>query len=279
MTPTAFPSLDHLDLTLGRDRFGHRNPILRLGTGHLAIAGSTDSGKSSWVHSAIAEGARSPYCQVIGVDLKRTELTRWSARLCALARDLREANLLADRVDTFLDQRMALLERWARNTWPATRRHPFILFALDELAEAFKSDRLAEVADRVARLGRAIGFSLISASQQLNAKLLDGTGFRALHTRRATLYDPEAESYRMTLGQDWRRSHGPLVDYLAMDRPGVAVWTDPYISPTPWLCRSTWWRPADIALRADTTARFAIRLPHLLRNLAEDLETGVAAPC
>lgn len=274
----AATALTELDLTLGRDRFGHRNPIIRLGTGHLAIAGTTDAGKSSWVNSVIGAASTSPYCQVIGVDLKRTELPRWGPRLCALARDQREATLLAARVDELVDLRGTLLERWNVHTWPATRRHPFIVLAIDELAEAFKSDDLAAAADKMARLGRALGLCVVSATQQMSAKLLDGTGFRALHTRRATLYDPEGESYRMTLGQDWRRVYGDLIAYLAMDRPGVAVWTDPYVSPHPWLCRSTWWRPRDVDVRADATARLAIRLPTILRALNEDLEDGVAAP-
>lgn len=249
---------------LGRAQFGLRGPSWDLAGGHTLIAGTTGAGKSSWVNSAVGALAPLPHVQLIGLDLKRVELSPWSGRLAALAREPIEADQLARQLDRLLDARAAIADAHRWKWWRASADLPYVALIADELAEAAAHAAVLDVVLRIGRVGRALGVVMLAATQQPNAKVLGGTDLRSLFVRRAALFDPEQLSYVMALGQQATKTHASLLAWLSMDRPGLAVWSDPSTHPVPWLARAHYWTDGDVDHQVAATGHLAVPLDRLI---------------
>jgi S-DNA-T family DNA segregation ATPase FtsK/SpoIIIE len=180
---------------------------------HVLIAGVNGSGKSGLINVALGSLARCQDLVLWGVDLKGgMEFAAWQPVLGRLATSPASARLLLEAANRALDARMSLLasRRWRR--WRPTAKEPLLLIVVDEIAELADEDLV--LVQRIARLGRAPGVQLITATQRPSAKQLEstddsGVALRGqLHTR-ICMRVTETNEAGMVLGsglvaQGWR---------------------------------------------------------------------------
>jgi energy-coupling factor transporter ATP-binding protein EcfA2 len=154
--------------------------------GHALITGTTGSGKSTWVHAALATllTQNSPKdLSVALVDPKRNELTLWSQvpHLFGYACESQDAeNLLAALVEE-MNRRGELFGRklcrdiQGYNTRVETNEQlPYVLIVIDECLDLVMSGtrRLNELLKTISIRGRSAGIILWAATQHASA--LDG---------------------------------------------------------------------------------------------------------
>ncbi len=163
---------------------------------HALVSGLTGSGKSVTCHNIIGQLAAFPDVAIVGVDLKRTDMTLWAPRLTRLATSPGEADDLLDELRRLIDARTQTLSEFGALRWNPSFG-PWMVIVIDEYAELSAVDtsglsgqpskqleahfraarttrqiRLANVSS-IARLGRAVGFTLIVATQYPTVEVLD----------------------------------------------------------------------------------------------------------
>lgn len=253
-------------LTLGVSRTGPAPELEVDGPGgvrHLLIAGTTGSGKGSWLQSVLGAAAPRADVQVCMIDPKALDSAAWAPRLAALAVDDLSIHNLSQRVAaTLLERRHEAAARgW--QAWEPTPERPVILLVVDELARAIKVPSFAELLDLVLHVGRALGVGVVCATQQANAKVVASTELRSLFTCRAALFDAEAAGYVFLYGKDVVSRYMPdAFGWLRYDRPGLAAWSNG--TGAPWLARAYQWTRQDVARVVDATRHLAVDIDDLL---------------
>ena len=205
--PNQTPSLVTLRAVMESEAFekvAHRSPLaIALGKGaggeamvadlarmpHLLIAGSTGSGKSVCINSIIScllLQAAPTQLRMLMVDPKRVELTPFNG----IPHLLVPVIVDTDRVVHYLrgvlremDRRYRTLEEAeVRNiegfnaAVPPQRRMPYLLIAIDELADLMMSapHDVEHTICRLAQLGRATGIHLVIATQRPSVDVVTG---------------------------------------------------------------------------------------------------------
>lgn len=141
---------------------------------HMLIGGSTGTGKSTYIHVLIHSLIRIAYIAII--DCKRLDFA-YLKNHCALARSSSDAFLLLQAIEKEMNHRLDLLESaGVRNIQSYNKKNgglPFIVVFIDELAE-LRNDEIIASIDRLSRLARAVGISLVAATQRPSVKVIPG---------------------------------------------------------------------------------------------------------
>lgn len=129
---------------------------------------------------------------LLGVDLKRVELSMWRRFGIRVATNFEDAALFTRFVQSTMMARYTKMEQMGINNWddmPEDQRGPALMLMVDELGELLapikgKSDEMKEMQEQqeevsanlasIARLGRAAQVFIVLATQRPSADLIDG---------------------------------------------------------------------------------------------------------
>jgi DNA segregation ATPase FtsK/SpoIIIE, S-DNA-T family len=233
--------------------FEDGSPVLaRLAYRNVLIGGTTGSGKSGVLNVIMAALVASRDVVIWGIDLKGgMELRPWNGCLGRLATTPDGAVAMLADARTILHQRAATAT--ARLWQPAPGR-PGLVIVVDEYAEL--PDEAKEIADSVARLGRAVMVNLIVATQRPSQAAMGGGAARSQMDVRVCLRVKERRDADLILGQgSWAAGWHPET----LDTQGKFLLCDPEHDTA---------RPARAYLISDRdiddhTAHWSIRRPLL----------------
>jgi S-DNA-T family DNA segregation ATPase FtsK/SpoIIIE len=167
----------------------------------VLIGGATGSGKSGVVNVIMAGLTACVDAMVWGIDLKQgMELRPWVACLGRLATTPEQATDLLGAAVTELERRAALMAGHGAREWTPRPDNPALVIMIDEYAELPEHAR--ELADRIARLGRAVAVTLIVATQRPTQKAMgQGSAVRSQMDVRICLRVREQRDTDLILGQ------------------------------------------------------------------------------
>ncbi|MBT1171005.1 FtsK/SpoIIIE domain-containing protein [Bifidobacterium sp. SO4] len=145
---------------------------------HLAVIGVTGAGKSALIGGILTNleaYVTSGEAVIYGIDLKQgIELNRYGGYIRQVASTLEQTVELLRTLNDEMDRRARILLDGYRNQTETSRDMPMILVIVDEAAEltgatdkALKQlqEEARNLLDRILRLGRALGFTAVLASQ------------------------------------------------------------------------------------------------------------------
>jgi hypothetical protein len=145
----------------------------------VLVAGIKGSGKSSWVNAIVAEAVSDPGpVELVGIDLKRTELAPWRNQFARLALDPHDVTDVLRYVFEENHQRTRWMEQHGVRKWHPGLPFPRLLLVIDELrqlATKWPGDEDGEPGERIAlaasigALGRAQAVQLVCATQNPRA--------------------------------------------------------------------------------------------------------------
>jgi S-DNA-T family DNA segregation ATPase FtsK/SpoIIIE len=173
---------------------------------HLLIAGATGYGKTSMVASVIHSVMHRAI--VVIIDLKGIDFEYLRGH-CLVAITNEEASRVLIAMNKEFERRRDILRKYRIRKFSACPEEmPYMVLVIDELMELSK-DNLA-LLDRLVRLARATGISVIAASQRTSTTVIPGDT-RANFVARCCFKVPSAIDSRVVLGEDCN---------LAADLPG-----------------------------------------------------------
>lgn len=168
---------------------------------HMLIGGVTSYGKSNFIHQLIASLLMLDFVQVAIVDCKRLDF-KYLDGICALARRGKEAVSLLKALNKEMDRRFDALEKAeVVKVQQYEGDLPFIVLIVDELTEISGNDEVMNLLDRVVRLGRATGISIVAATQRPSVKAIPGDT-RANFSARLMFQAASEIDSRIVLGED-----------------------------------------------------------------------------
>ncbi|WP_204387613.1 FtsK/SpoIIIE domain-containing protein [Bifidobacterium pullorum] len=201
---------------------------------HTLVAGRTGAGKSILLRQLIrnaipdiADGC----VRAFGVDLKDgVELDRWSPWM-QIADNLDATIAVLEQVDRERGERNTLLREQGSDKVEVSRDLPLIALIVDELAELAggvdkntrsQQERARFLLDRILRLGRAAGITVVAASQDPRKERLP---VRDAFPNRIALALNSREEATMLMGEDAVRD-GCAPHAIPSSTPGVGYWHD-----------------------------------------------------
>lgn len=201
-------------LVWGTD-YASRPATVRLGVGHILVAGSTGAGKSTVLNAILAAAAPRRDVCIVGIDPKRVELSPWAPRLAALGRTHEEISAVLEWLLLLMHGRYSWLEARGLRDWDSAYGvGGRVLVPIDELAAIFRLDAVAREErgrkatgagswrnqlEELAAMGRAAGIVLVSCTQRPAADVI-GDEFRANHGQRLCLRVLSEYVARMVFG-------------------------------------------------------------------------------
>lgn len=182
---------------------------------HLLVAGVTKYGKSNFLHVLI--NSLLPLAMVAIVDLKRLEFA-YLENHCLLAETQKDTLELMRRLNREMEKRIDILKnaRVVKIQDYKGGDMPYIVLVVDEVAE-IQEDETFHLLDRLVRLARAVGISVVAATQRPSVNIIKGDTRFNFPARLCYLAADEASS-RMILGE-----HCSLAAYLPAI-PGRAIY-------------------------------------------------------
>ena len=201
---------------------------------HTLVAGRSGAGKSMLLRQLIrnaipdiADGC----VRAFGVDLKDgVELDRWSPWM-QIADNLDATIAVLEQVDRERGERNTLLREQGSDKVEVSRDLPLIALIVDELAELAggvdkntrsQQERARFLLDRILRLGRAAGITVVAASQDPRKERLP---VRDAFPNRIALALNSREEATMLMGEDAVRD-GCAPHAIPSSTPGVGYWHD-----------------------------------------------------
>lgn len=106
---------------------------------HIMIAGLTGSGKSSIINALLYALAGIPNVAILGVDMKRVELTPWRDRLTMLACNGAAVDRMLGSLRAEIERREELLQSIGERKW-RSGLGPWLVVVIDEFAELSVAD-------------------------------------------------------------------------------------------------------------------------------------------
>lgn len=187
-------------LSLGLFEDGQPVGVLVKGR-HVLIGGTTGAGKSGLLNVFLADLTECRDVAVWGVDLKGgMELGPWRSCLAALATTPARAVQVLRAGVVELNHRAELLAASGRRDWQPTSENPALVIVIDEYAEL--PDEAKELADSIARRGRAVCVTLLVATQRpTQAAMGTATAIRSQMDVRICLRIRERRDVDLILGQ------------------------------------------------------------------------------
>jgi len=195
--PSLYPKMN-LPLPIGYSQKGLE--VLDLPKGpHVLVGGVTNYGKSNVLHTwanALLQ-ARAIVCII---DHKRLDFG-YLQDLCILARREAETLALLEALNNEMERRIDKLEAAGVVKIQDYQGDdmPYIVLIIDELAEA-NSEKAMYYIDRLVRLARAVGISVIAATQRPSTKVIPGDT-RANFAVRICFQAADETSSRVILGE------------------------------------------------------------------------------
>ncbi|GAB6178960.1 hypothetical protein JCM14036_02790 [Desulfotomaculum defluvii] len=166
---------------------------------HLLIAGVPGFGKSNFLHVLIH--SLLPKALVAVIDPKRLEFA-YLKNHCALARNEVEGLAMVKSLNKEMERRIDVLEAaGVEKIQQYKGEMPFIVLVIDEVAE-IEDEETIHYIDRIVRLARAVGISVVAATQRPSKKLKifkDDT--RDMFLARLCYQMADEISSRMVLGE------------------------------------------------------------------------------
>lgn len=164
---------------------------------HLLIGGTTGFGKTSLVASIIHSILNRAI--VIIIDLKGLDF-EYLRDHCLIAITNDEANMVLHRLNEEFKRRRDVLRQYkSRKYAECPEEMPYIVLVIDELAELSKDN--FDLTDRIVRLARATGMSVIAASQRTSTNVISGDT-RSNFVARVCFKVPSPADSRVILGED-----------------------------------------------------------------------------
>jgi len=169
---------------------------------HLLVAGIPGFGKSNFLHVLVA--SLIDKARICIIDLKRLEFSYLNGQVL-LAKKERDAIKLLEELNKEHDRRVELLEKTGVvKVQDYPEEMPFIVLVVDEVAE-LQSDIAKDYLNRILRLSRACGISVVAATQRPSVKVIDGDSRAQFSARLCYLVADETNS-RIVLGDECPRA-------------------------------------------------------------------------
>ena len=166
---------------------------------HLLIGGTPGFGKSAFLHQAIMTMLHHG-TQVNVIDLKRTDFAYLKSHARVVTTEPDAVKLLQGlckemdrRIDFLVNRELIKIQDYPGQDMP------YIAVVIDELAE-LQAEPFFEALNRLLRLCRAVGISIIAATQRPSVKVLDGDS-RAMFAARLCYQVADELNSRMVLGE------------------------------------------------------------------------------
>jgi S-DNA-T family DNA segregation ATPase FtsK/SpoIIIE len=199
-------------VALGLFEDGHVVEV-RLAHRHTLVGGIVGSGKSGVVNIILANLTAFGDTRVLGIDLKGgMELGPWADCLAGLATTTGEASELLRDTVAELDRRADDLAARGERLWAPRPEVPAVVVVVDEYAELGEDAK--ELADSIARRGRAVAVTLIVATQRPTQKAMGNSAVRAQMDVRVCLRVRERRDVDLILGQGMHAAgwHAHILD-------------------------------------------------------------------
>jgi S-DNA-T family DNA segregation ATPase FtsK/SpoIIIE len=204
--------------------------------GHIAVQGQSQSGKSTWCYSLLAQAAACPDLEIVGSDVSGLLLRPWdgAADVALGTADLGAHLDVLERQVQEMDRRLAGLPRRVDRV-PLGQACPLRLVVLEEFpgliraaglaAAGSKTKMVDQIKSHVARLvseGHKAGFRVLLVAQRMDTTWLGGYERAQLHLRISFAADVDA----------LKMLH-PDVDQAlaahALSAPGIALVSGPQL--------------------------------------------------
>lgn len=138
---------------------------------HMLVAGESGFGKSNFLHGLIR--SLLPYARVCVLDMKQLEYAYLGEHIL-LAETEPEGLKLLKQIEGEMERRKAILKKaGCVKIQEYQGKMPFIVLIIDEFAE-LRDKRILAIIDRLVRLARAVGISIVAATQRPDYKVLPG---------------------------------------------------------------------------------------------------------
>ena len=169
---------------------------------HLLVAGQTGGGKSNLLHVIAMCLLLSREVDLRIIDLKVLEFD-YLGKYAKLATDQDEAMAVLDGLNAELDRRLAILKKARVVKIQNFRGHmPYVVLIIDELAE-LRDKKAQEKLNRLLRLSRAAGMSVVCATQRPSSTIFNNFGdSKALFPARVCFQVDDGVNSRMVLDND-----------------------------------------------------------------------------
>jgi len=166
---------------------------------HFLISGTTNYGKSTLIYNIIH--ALLPIAKIAIVDLKRLQYS-YLKKYVALAKNENDTLTLLQAINKEMGRRIDLLEDAEVEKIQNYKGDlPFIVLIIDEIAEVQDKETIYYI-DRLARLARAVGISIVAATQRPSKKLkVFEENTRDMFAARVCYLMPDEVSSRLVLGE------------------------------------------------------------------------------
>lgn len=164
---------------------------------HLLVAGVPGFGKSNFLHVLIHSIL--PFANVAIIDLKRLEFAYLKDN-CLVTRTQEDALELLKKLDKEMERRIDTLESaGVVKIQDYNGEMPFLVLVVDEVAE-IQDDAIIAKIDRLVRLARAVGISVVCATQRPSTNVINGD-LRAMFQARLCFQVADELNSRMVLGE------------------------------------------------------------------------------
>lgn len=187
---------------------------------HLLVAGVPGFGKSNFLHVLIHSIL--PFARVAIIDLKRLEFAYLQDH-CLVTRFQEDALELMRRLNKEMERRIDILEkaRVVKIQQYKGGDMPFCVLVVDELGE-IRDDEIVYLLDRIVRLARAVGISVVAATQRPSTKVINGDT-RAMFAARLCYQVADELNSRMVLGESCPlAAHLPTIKGRAIYKFGLS---------------------------------------------------------
>jgi S-DNA-T family DNA segregation ATPase FtsK/SpoIIIE len=167
---------------------------------HLLIGGVPGFGKSNFLHVLIH--ALLPKAMIGIIDMKRLEFS-YLSKHCALSKNESQALVFMKALNQEMERRIDILEKLGlvKVQEYSGDDMPMIVLVIDEVAE-IQDENIIFLVDRIVRLARAVGISVVAATQRPSKKVkLFADDTRDMFLARLSFQMADEISSRIILGE------------------------------------------------------------------------------
>jgi S-DNA-T family DNA segregation ATPase FtsK/SpoIIIE len=167
---------------------------------HMLIAGEAGKGKSNFLHGLIR--SLLPIAAVCVLDMKRLEYAYLGDHIRLAETEDNGLKLLTD-LSTEMDRRIPILKQAGcvniQEYHSLGGKMDYIVMVIDEFAE-LRDQRILGLIDHLVRLARAVGISIVAATQRPGSDVISGST-KALMDARLCFRVADGINSRMVLGE------------------------------------------------------------------------------